>query len=134
MEEWRCAVGFAAVKREVIERDPQPPRIKMKRRQCGLAGGQFLNLFDNGPANVIIRGTIRENKHQAEWHRDKRQDNAQDPTFPFPPCSTFGHGWLPSLMVDASIGSSSIFMRGLVSSNEAAVRSLTPCSMSNSRI
>src|SRR5580704_12108356 len=107
----------------------------MKRSKIGTARRQFLNLFENRVANVIIGSSARENQHQYDRHRCDQQANAQDPELPSSLCSRFVHGWAPGVVIEgASIGCSSMRRRGFVSSNQAAVRSLTPCSISTSRI
>src|SRR5579863_10213172 len=84
--------------------------------------------------NVTIQGTARENQHEGYRQSQNEQDQTKGPALPFPSGSRFLHGLPGAVTDDPSMGSSSIFRRGLVSSNQAAVRSLMPRSINTSRI
>src|ERR1700746_1903157 len=98
----------------------------MKGGEFRAAGTQFLNLFENGFANVFIGATAGDDHHKGDRHACDEQNNAQNPELPPSLCSGLGHGRLPGALLDAtSIGSSSMRRRGFVSWNQGGVRSLT---------
>src|SRR5213082_1927491 len=107
----------------------------MKGGESRTTRSQFLNLVENRFPDVVICRTAGDNHHQHDRHGCDEQTDAQNPELPSSVCSSLAHGRLPRVPPEvASNGSSSMRRRGFVSWNQDAVRSLTPCSINNSRI